>query len=105
MDFQIQYYTKVPKDYITELGKNNHKIHLEEQKVKTPKGNNEKIERKGPPVPDLRTVYSQLKNIRGHQWNRLNTLGGIKCSTECSIKINPMIPTTEVRIHTIQQKS
>ena len=53
---------KLPKNFFTELEKKNYnKVHLEEQRIKNIKGNNEKnVKEGGLAVPDLKLYYKAV---------------------------------------------
>ena len=52
---------KLPRNFYTELEKNYNKVHLEEEKIKNIKGNNEKnVKECGLTVPDLKLYYKAV---------------------------------------------
>ena len=72
---------KLPKNFFYRIRKNYNKVHLEEQKIKNIKGNNEKnVKESGLAVPDLKlyykavvikTIWYWLRGRKEDQWNRL----------------------------------
>ena len=73
---------KLPKTFFTELEKNYNKVHLEKQRIKNIKGNNEKknVKEGGLALPDLKlyykaivlkTIWYWLRDRKEDQWNRL----------------------------------
>ena len=77
----MPYLSNYQDTFFIELEKKHNKVHLEEQKIKNIKGNNEKnVKEGGLAVPDLKlyhkavvikTIWNWLRDRREDQWNTL----------------------------------